>query len=216
MSKDLYPARTAYQSNAAAESYDIARFRGVLKSFLNKCELAAFQSCLQRVGAFSSALDVAAGTGRITSLLTSSEARVLALDVSPAMLSLNRSGSPIVGDAETLPFADEAFDVVSCVRLFGHLPPNQRRTILAEMTRVSRDYIVVAQYHRRLSAPVKDLMHSLCGRNPAPRFLVSDSELRQDFDSLGLQEVYRRETFPQFSGVIHLLKRIRPSQAAPD
>jgi demethylmenaquinone methyltransferase/2-methoxy-6-polyprenyl-1,4-benzoquinol methylase len=66
-----------------------------------------------------SVLDVAAGTGSITRLLQDRGASVVSLDQSPQMLAtaVARGATGVLATAETLPFADEQFDVVT----FGYL-----------------------------------------------------------------------------------------------
>jgi len=73
-------------------------------------------------------LDVGAGTGRITAELTKNGAQVTALDVSEKMLEVLKTKVKnrkllecVVGDAESLPFADNSFDVVVAAFLIVHL-----------------------------------------------------------------------------------------------
>ncbi len=65
------------------------------------------------------ALDIAAGTGSITRLVQGRGASVLSLDQSIEMLggALDRGATGVVATAESLPFPDAAFDVVT----FGYL-----------------------------------------------------------------------------------------------
>jgi SAM-dependent methyltransferase len=85
------------------------------------------------------ALDVAAGTGRHALRLAASGHRVLAVDLSPAMLrglgdlaDVRR----IVGDMTALPVADAAMDVVVCSLALTHLPV--LGPAIAEIARVLR------------------------------------------------------------------------------
>jgi demethylmenaquinone methyltransferase/2-methoxy-6-polyprenyl-1,4-benzoquinol methylase len=66
-----------------------------------------------------SVLDVAAGTGSITRLLQDRGASVVSLDQSPQMLgaAVARGATGVIATAESLPFANEQFDVVT----FGYL-----------------------------------------------------------------------------------------------
>ncbi|MCX6780475.1 MAG: class I SAM-dependent methyltransferase, partial [Candidatus Magasanikbacteria bacterium] len=61
-------------------------------------------------------LDVGAGTGRLSILLSKAGAAVTALDVSDEMLKVLKNKDEkietIVGDAESLPFEDSSFDIV--------------------------------------------------------------------------------------------------------
>lgn len=70
-------------------------------------------------------LDVGAGTGRLSLDLSSAGAKVTALDVSEEMLKVlkrkNVRIETVVGDAESLPFEDNSFDVVTAAFLIVHL-----------------------------------------------------------------------------------------------
>ncbi|MBI2037577.1 MAG: class I SAM-dependent methyltransferase [Candidatus Magasanikbacteria bacterium] len=70
-------------------------------------------------------LDVGAGTGRLSLPLANRGAKVTALDVSSNMLDLikkkNSKIEIIVGDAESLPFEDNTFDIVTAAFLIVHL-----------------------------------------------------------------------------------------------
>ncbi len=90
-------------------------------------------------------LDVATGGGHTAAALAGQAARVVASDLTPGMLSEARKlvaarGAGIVAfcaaDAEALPFADGAFDRVTC-RIAPHHFPDVRAA-LAEMARVTR------------------------------------------------------------------------------
>lgn len=92
-------------------------------------------------------LDVAAGTGRTLRQLRGGlpGVQLVGLDLSAAYLREgNRSLSQLPGElpqlvqgnAEALPFADGAFQAVSCVFLFHELPGEARQNVLAECFRV--------------------------------------------------------------------------------
>ena len=70
-------------------------------------------------------LDVGAGTGRLSLPLANRGASVTALDVSPKILELvkkkNSKIVTIVGDAESLPFENNIFDIVTAAFLIVHL-----------------------------------------------------------------------------------------------
>src|SRR3989344_2196097 len=70
-------------------------------------------------------LDVGADTGRLSLPLANRGAHVTALDVSPKMLGLvkkkNSKIITVVGDAESLPFEKETFDIVTAAFLIVHL-----------------------------------------------------------------------------------------------
>ncbi len=72
-----------------------------------------------------SVLDVGAGTGRLSVPLNKLGAKVTALDLSASMLrELNKKAPAVqtqVGDAESLPFADNSFDYILAAFLIVHL-----------------------------------------------------------------------------------------------
>jgi len=93
-------------------------------------------------------LDVACGTGGFLRAVKDNYPRlpVTGVDLSPDYLKEARrrlAGSTGVdlheANAESLPFADGVFDVVTCLYLFHELPPAVRRTVAGEMARVLRE-----------------------------------------------------------------------------
>lgn len=92
-------------------------------------------------------LDVACGTGRFLTFVKDNHPRldVTGLDLSHPYLAEARHALRrwswvrlLQGNAETLPFADGAFDLVTTVYLFHELPKKVRRTVAAELARVVR------------------------------------------------------------------------------
>lgn len=89
-------------------------------------------------------LDIACGSGFLTRHLSG---YVVGLDQSRAMVTLAQSRLPdgvvMVGDALDLPFADNSFDRILTGHFYGHLPPDERESFLAEARRVARELVVV-------------------------------------------------------------------------
>jgi len=89
-------------------------------------------------------LDVGTGKGRFAIPFARQGAEVVAMDISGEMLlearrRARQSGVQphlVLGDAENLPFARNAFDVVSCMEALMHVPHPQRA--VAEVARVTR------------------------------------------------------------------------------
>lgn len=104
-------------------------------------------------------LDVACGTGVLARELLSrvgGAGTVAGLDPSPGMLEVARQRAPTVewrqGVAESLPYADDAFDVVACQ--FGLMFFSERRKALAEAFRVLAP-------SGRLAVAVWDSLHNI-------------------------------------------------------
>jgi ubiquinone/menaquinone biosynthesis C-methylase UbiE len=70
-------------------------------------------------------LDIGAGTGRLSLKLAQAGAEVTALDVSEKMLDeltrKNKKIKTVIGDAESLPFENETFDLATAAFLIVHL-----------------------------------------------------------------------------------------------
>jgi ubiquinone/menaquinone biosynthesis C-methylase UbiE len=82
---------------------------------------------------------------------------VVALDLSPAMAALTAgrlpNGFTVIGDALRLPFAGGSVERVFAGHFYGHLPPEERRTFLAEAARVAHELIVVDTAFREDTEP---------------------------------------------------------------
>jgi hypothetical protein len=134
--------------------------------------VATSQRMVERVAAATgvrhfSHLEVAAGCGEVPAIVQRNAARrgieldVTLLDMArshlpahplPAnpVLSHRSNGikshghnSSVVGDALSLPFGDDAFDLVSCNLFTHHLAPEKLRNFLREAIRVSRRALLI-------------------------------------------------------------------------
>jgi ubiquinone/menaquinone biosynthesis C-methylase UbiE len=92
-------------------------------------------------------LDVGCGTGRTLHQIarTHPSMRLHGADLSPSYIRLARKRLDEVAEltlavenGESLPWADEAFDIVTSVYMFHELPRNARRNVVREMLRVVR------------------------------------------------------------------------------
>ncbi|MER5179205.1 class I SAM-dependent methyltransferase [Streptomyces sp. NPDC002896] len=101
---------------------------------------AAAEAVLGLVPAASGTLlDVACGTGLVTSRLTRAGLRTTGVDISPGMLSVaarRLDGAVVLGDSRRLPFADGSFDAVTVIWLLHLLP--DAAPVVAQAARVLR------------------------------------------------------------------------------
>lgn len=93
-----------------------------------------------RTERFDAILDAGAGTGASTAVFAERGA-VVALDASRAMLAANAGARRVRGDIESLPFADDWFDVVAFTASLFMVPDPDRA--VREARRVLRDGGVV-------------------------------------------------------------------------
>ena len=141
-------------------------------------------------------LDVCCGTGTLALAAADRvgpSGSVHGVDASAEMIgrardkSLGRNVSFQVAGAQTLPFADKSFDVVTCTLGMHHLPEQDRPSVLAEMQRILAPggRLVIVDF-----APVQGLarlhpialMHGLAG----PTIL---EETRDAMTRAGFEEV---------------------------
>lgn len=122
--------------------------------------IAPVRSAIFRLGA-SSVLDVGCGSADIPLALVA-EARkrgahlhVTCLDSSPQMLAIAQTrsaGEPalsfVQGDGTALPFADAAFDAVTCNLALHHFDPPAAVRLMSEMRRVARLSPVISDLRR--------------------------------------------------------------------
>ncbi len=103
-------------------------------------------------GRYRQALDLCTGTGIVAEELARRDYVVTGIDISFSMLSqrkknrMNRGITNIKMDARRLGFADASFDVCSISMGLHEFSASEQRQILSEMIRVSRRYILVADY----------------------------------------------------------------------
>lgn len=92
-------------------------------------------------------LDVGCGTGELTRVLaaeTGADGRVVGLDADASLLAVAREHAPVVrGDAVSLPFAADSFDLVVCQALLVNLP--DPAAAVGEFARVSSDLVAAVE-----------------------------------------------------------------------
>jgi SAM-dependent methyltransferase len=145
------------------------------------------------VGGGCRVLDVASGPGAVAAAAAARGAVVIGVDLSPEMLAVARARHPGLdfreGDAERLPFAEDAFDAVVCNFGLGHFARPERaaaefRRVLAPGGRVALSWWDVPA-RARVNGVFFDAMAAAGARPPAavpagpPPFRFADeAELR--------------------------------------
>jgi SAM-dependent methyltransferase len=123
-------------------------------------------------------LDVGTGMGDIPAAVATDARRrgvtlsTVGVDSVPhqATLARPRVTHAVAGDALALPFADRSADVVTCSQVLHHFFDDEPRALIAELHRVSRDWIVVAELRRnRLAALGFRLASRVFGFHPITR-----------------------------------------------
>jgi len=146
----LPPKLAAYRDQQIAQDYDrrwasaAGRRRDRRKGNLLRQALADFDQAL-------TILDVPCGTARFAGVL-GDKYQWLGADLSLEMLRYGSNKHPlakmVAADLANLPFADNSFDVVICIRLFHLVPdPELRASYLREIYRVARCGVICGWHH---------------------------------------------------------------------
>lgn len=141
-----YSARHAYRQDSVPETYEHDRFSAPLGRLRKWREAAALTEIVGMLPAGISILDCPCGTGRWWELLEKKASRLVAVDISPAMLQFAGARAQgmdtpvelLQGDAECLPLEDGAVDYSFSHALTKHLPVPVQYEVLRELARVSR------------------------------------------------------------------------------
>lgn len=167
---DKQPKQVAQMFDALAERYDL------MNDVLSAGQVRLWRRHVQKIVAAKPGdrvLDLAAGTGTSSRSFAESGADTVACDFSVGMLRAGQvrllSRDPkqtqtrgtvsfVAGDALSLPFKDDAFDVVTIS--FGLRNVQRTRDALAEMRRVTRPggRLVVCEFSR-ITVPPLDMLY---------------------------------------------------------
>lgn len=206
MRTSQYKAKEAYDE-AAAANYDAQRFTSARGRLVDWLEKRALSKALQLVPPAGRILDIPCGTGRITEFLLEKGHHVSGADISQAMLRVSaerlkraaRLGGLCALDAERMPFRNEAFEGIVCVRLAGHLPPPVRLPVLSEMRRVTSTWIIVTYYVSNRATDLKRRIKYLLRPRSRSWFPVSEQGIEREMRSAGLRVVGKVSVFKYVS-----------------
>ncbi|MDX8035598.1 class I SAM-dependent methyltransferase [Lentzea sp. BCCO 10_0856] len=144
-----------------------------------KMSMPAWKTAIERtgIGAGTTVLDLACGSGEFCATATEAGAKATGIDISPAMIALARQSSTAEFHERALgplPWPDGTFDVVTAFNaLFFAADPEEA---FAEAVRVSKDYVVVCEWHPEQPSDIITIARAVRGpsgrrgtRLPEPR-----------------------------------------------
>jgi len=148
-----------------------------------------------------SVLEVAAGSGDLPQSVRERLQR-RGIDLQLTMLDrcsshLANGEAKVVGDALSLPFHDDSFDLISCCLFVHHLPPDQVTAFAKEALRCSRVAVLINDLvrnpvHLALVYAGLPIYRSRITRNDAPasvRQAYTPAEMREMLGHTGAAEV---------------------------
>ena len=93
-------------------------------------------------------LDLGSGDGLIFNILKYNGYNLFAFDISISALQKIESKNVIQGTANHLPFASNTFDLISACEVLEHIPCGLFKSVLNEIERVCRKYILITVPYR--------------------------------------------------------------------
>jgi ubiquinone/menaquinone biosynthesis C-methylase UbiE len=205
-----YEAKSHYRDETIARKYNsqyesalrLSNFRAKVVGFW---EERAFLRLLTHAPEHGNVLDVACGTGRFTELLLSRGYQVGASDISFEMMAVGKQRVGInaaalfwlQGDAEHLPFKDNQFEGLTCIRLFHRIDPDARARMLQEIKRVTSDWAILffGMSTRWLSLRHKVRSRIIAGR-PSNPYPISPNQLQWELQNASLTPLDHKWVLP--------------------
>ena len=146
--------------------------------------------------------DVPCGTGKLVPVFQRLSLTALGADVSGSMLriakELARDTAPAMRftrlDITQLPFADQTFDAVVCLRLFHRVPREVTIAALRELYRVTRRYVVVSYGVETAWHSFRQVLRSLITPGRTIPYPIQRAQVNPFFTGLGWQ--IRRKLSP--------------------
>lgn len=178
-----------------AERYRDRRFTHGSGRRTDRLEVRAIQSLLakakQSIDLQGHWLDAPSGAGRLSELLPGTPIRS---DRNLTMLQACDRGMPrICASVHQLPFTDQVFAGVLCMRLLHHIPQSsERRRILSEFRRVSRGPVILSFFHSISLQHARRKIARQLGKTRSGRCAIRFSVLREDLAAAGLEVVATR------------------------
>ena len=189
-----YKRKNIYQNGAVAEAYFDSRFSSPKGKKENEATKLALERALNSVPGAKIILDMPCGSGRFTSFFYEKGFVYFGADISMEMVKVlsraesARGRTPLLVrcDSEQLPFKNNAFDCVVCVRFLSQaIPETVRRKVLKELRRVSKGWLILQSHNLKVIGPFvlfKVFVRKLFGRD------VSKYRFREEILRLGWQE----------------------------
>lgn len=164
----------------------------------HQAEMRMIARVFARVPTSHRVLDTPCGGGRVTACLALQGYSMHAADLSDAMIDIARGklaelelDCPVhKEDIEALSFTNGEFDTSICFRLFHHFPtPAVRQRAVAELCRVSRQYVALSYFSPASVTSVKRVLRVALGGKRSEKHATPLREVERYFADCGFRLV---------------------------
>lgn len=219
-----------------AQKYDYARAvdyfnrfnRSPRKRLLNWLEQCMAKRGLKMANYPNHILDIPSGTGRFWQTLHHHPEVILhAADFNSAMIDVGFEKRPIIltqnmrgtiASAFNLPFADNSFDSIFCLRFIHHINLSEDRIqLLRELARVTSNTVCISSWVAETGVKAKSRLKKETARkdNSYDKFVHSHSQLTQEFIQAGFDIVGFTDLLPHFTPWrLYVLRKKQPMTQA--
>ena len=176
--------------------FDAARYErrryGSLARRMNHWFLErAMARALRPVAAGGLVLDTPSGTGILHGFLAARGYRVVASDLSPAMITQAQRKAEALGgvlaDIRNLPFRPSTFDAVVCSRFIMHLPRGARGETLRMLATLSRGPVIATVCHPYTFKTASRAARRFLGGNAKQSPRITRRGLEEELAEVGLE-----------------------------
>jgi SAM-dependent methyltransferase len=182
---------TRYRNAEVAANYDRRRYADLQGRLNNRTAWRALRLALRQVEPAGRVLDIPCGTGRFSRQLAEAGFPVVASDISMEMLGMMPPAARVrrfQGDIFHLPFQDQAFAAVICIRFFNLVDRVKRVEAVREMARVA-DVVIAGYYHKYTLKYASRWMKHRLGLHKGNNPRLSRAALADEIRQTGLQLV---------------------------
>lgn len=174
-----------------------------------RAEQAALDDFLRKIAlpTGSPVLDVPVGTGRFLDSYARCGFQVTGIDISPDMVAMSKrraaalglhSAAFMIGDATRLQLADQSVDLAVSVRFLNHLELDTVRSVIAELARVARHFLIV---HARIALPA--------GSVSGPALVIHALRLGAERLAALVARLFKKKKVADRAATIHAAAAIR-------
>ncbi|MFC1550751.1 methyltransferase domain-containing protein [Candidatus Neomarinimicrobiota bacterium] len=190
--------------------YKENRYKTIDQKLIDRREKSIVDNIFYNFKITGSILDIPCGYGRFHQILNA-YGDVYAADKYQLIVQYQEEELGIVKStkvctADSIPYPDNFFNVVFCLRLMQHIhDSNERVKIYKELNRVSKEWVIVSLYTNTvLHSTIKRI-----NRKKAKITFLQSAQVQKEFTESNLKPIYSKSVIPRIHGQkICLTKKI--------